>query len=663
MSNIESKVALAHAEDCSTQPVPHTNPSLTSSTSSTSTSSVGATSSVGHHRPVVLWRWDLAALLIVSVLLVPTTDQGASMFPLFSSTTLNAYYAAASLAASATSAIAAHNESTEEDMHIIATTSTTSTTTTSSLPYSSKRQRIMVDTQQLYASQERLKDYDWEWILVKIDEVSNLPMESLGTDFPDPQISMAAHGDLPDDIDFSGPLHTFSWPTQWNYNEHKEIVDENGSSASSLLANQTSDWKGLGIVAYLAGTATSVNFVIWEKNQVDQDYLIFNQTLPVLPTLNQGDSEWTHQRLTQLQDPFYYADDGGGIYMTVDISWKRMTKPLYTEADHANMGLKEHLLTLENGELASIAYKVAPTNNKKQQHTKAVLYLAGRSDSFAHPHVLEMYYDQLGYDFYALDPRRAGRARRFMSNPYLGNDVMDFADELYEDVDLALQFLHSQRSESKPYDTVVAHCHSNGALTLISYLLEKRRIMAEQESSEDVNELPPDFDGFILNSPFLDWGNVGGSFNEFLLKNAGLWNSLKTEATELYGHPGLSDWWTKIWLLYRWNLVWKPIFTNSLTSHYAQAASKVQWELLQLEGHLLPHSQPVLVLSSHADDILDHHETLRLAAEKVHPDPTLVELHWHSHDVTLSYTRELNDEALSVIVEWLDDLDTYRTVN
>jgi alpha-beta hydrolase superfamily lysophospholipase len=466
-------------------------------------------------------------------------------------------------------------------------------------------------TQQLYASQETLKDYNWEWVLVRIDSVTNLPLEALGTDFPDPEVSLHVDAQLPIDIDFSGDLTKFVWPTLWN------------------VPTNITDLKGLGLAAYLQGTATSIQICIKEKNQVDQDYILLNQSLQEFPDVDM--EEWTSYWLQQ--------DD-----IEVTLSMKRMTRPLYTEEDHANMGLTEYLINLENGELASLAYKVKPANRK------AVLYFAGRSDSFAHPHLLRMYED-LGYDFYALDVRRSGRARRFLRNPYLGNDVTDFSD-LTEDVDLALDYIHAQ----KEYMETVAHCHSNGALVVISYLLQQRRQHNIKSSSYTHH---PEFDGYVLNSPFLAWGFVGGSLNEWVLKNAAMINTY-TYPQELWGHPGLNDWWTKIWLLYRWNLAWKPVITNSLTSHYAEAVSQVHQNLLELEGYLL--DKPTLVLSSQSDDILNNAEILRLSTH-VHPHPTLVEFDLHSHDVTKSLTHDLNDQALHAISEWLEDLQTYHTVH
>jgi alpha-beta hydrolase superfamily lysophospholipase len=456
---------------------------------------------------------------------------------------------------------------------------------------------------QLYESQEILKAYDWEWILVRIDAVESLPLEALGTDLPDPEFSLRVNAQLPHDIVFSGDLNTFTWQTLWN------------------SPTDMTNIKGLGMAAYLRGTAESIEFYTTEKNQVDQDYKLLNQTLRNLPDVDLDD--WTQYTVHQ---------DG----ISVELAIKRVTRPLYTEQDQDDMGLTEYLLNLENGELASLAYKVKPNNNK------AVVYFAGRSDSFAHPHVLQMY-ESKGYDFYSIDVRRSGRARRFLKNTYLGNDITDFKD-LAEDVELALQYVHAQKN----YTETVAHCHSNGALVVLSYLLNQRSPI-----------LLPDFDGYVLNSPFLAWGHVGGSLNEWVLKNAAMINSVYPQ--QLWGHDGLNDWWTKIWLLYRWKLAWNPVITNSLTSYYAEAASQVHRKIVEVEGYLLG-DKPTLVLSSQSDDILQHFETMRLAAE-LHPNPTLIEFDLHSHDVTKSLTHDLNEKAVDAISGWLDDLETYRTVD
>lgn len=489
-------------------------------------------------------------------------------------------------------------------------------------PKNSDAARIPSTPQELYAAQEALKEYEWEWMLVRILQVTNLPLESMGTDYPDPELSLHVDADLPSSIYFSGPLNDYTWPTKWN------------------SPTNYSNWEGVGLVSYLKGTARSWSLQIMEMNQVDKHYQLLHQTLYELPQLD--DDEWTNVTLTE-----------NGIIL--ELSVKRASRPLFTEQDHANMHLTQHLIPLENGELASLVHRTSP------KHNKAVLYLAGRSDSFAHPHLMDLYFEEKGFDFYALDPRRSGRARRFLKNVYLGNDVEDFSI-LYEDVQLAVEYIRAQPNE---YDLVVAHCHSNGALVLFSYLLQqqKRRRLQHEENDEGYN----DFDGYILNSPFLDWGHVGGSFNEFLLKNANLMLMASEGAMEVYSHYGsLNDWWTKTWLLYRWNLVWKPIFTNSMTLQYAQAVSDLHYQILSTitqdngDSPLLG-DKPTLVLSSHSDDVLDHAETLELARQ-LHSHPTIKEFEWHCHDVTKSYTKELNQEANDAIGDWLDDLQVYHSV-
>lgn len=501
--------------------------------------------------------------------------------------------------------------------------STDNQTNTATIP------NIPTTPEELYAAQEVLKEHDWEWVLVQILQVSNLPLESMGTDWPDPQISLHMDADLPPSIYFSGPLQDYTWPTKWN------------------SPTNSSDWEGLGLVSYLKGTARSMTVSIMEMNQVDQHYQVFHKRIFDLPELEQ---DWTHVTLTDNE-------------IVMELSLRRSSEPLFTEKDHVDMQLTERLIPLENGELASLAHRT------KKHHRKAVLYIAGRSDSFAHPHLMQLYFNEKGFDFYALDQRRSGRARRFLKNVYLGNDVHDFSI-LYEDVNLALEYIRAQ----KDYELVVAHCHSNGALVLFSYLLQrqKKRLLLLEKDEAAINR-KDDFDGYVLNSPFLDWGHVGGSFNEFVLKNANLlMTPFGSDAImEVYSHYGsLNDWWTKTWLLYRWNLAWKPIITNSMTLNYAHAVTALHYEILATskeedddnQDSVLLGDKPTLVLSSLSDDILDHAETMALA-RKLHSHPTVKEFEWHCHDVTKSFTKELNQEANDAIGDWLDDLQVYHSVH
>ena len=218
-------------------------------------------------------------------------------------------------------------------------------------------------------------------------------------------------------------------------------------------------------------------------------------------------------------DDHHHANRNGAI-ISVDLAMKRMTRPLFSERDQSDMGLVEHLILLENGELASLAHKIhkpqlhhcpnSKSNSNSNSNSnskscnninKAVVYFAGRSDSFAHPHVLKMY-QEAGYEFYTLDVRRSGRARRFLKNPHLGNDVVDFM-EFVEDAELALEYIHRQKN----YTQVVAHCHSNGALVLFAYLLHRGRRPKEGQQFRI-----PDFDGFIR--PNAAMSSLNGMYSE-----------------------------------------------------------------------------------------------------------------------------------------------------
>ena len=55
------------------------------------------------------------------------------------------------------------------------------------------------------------------------------------------------------------------------------------------------------MVAHLKGTAAeSIDFIITEKNHVDQDYAVFHQSIDHLPEMDLND--WTRYSLHQQQD-------------------------------------------------------------------------------------------------------------------------------------------------------------------------------------------------------------------------------------------------------------------------------------------------------------------------------------------------------------------------
>lgn len=117
-------------------------------------------------------------------------------------------------------------------------------------------------------------------------------------------------------------------------------------------------------------------------------------------------------------------------------------------------------------------------------HPKAVLYLHGMTDYFFQTHVAEFFAEQ-GYDFYALDSRKCGRAHRDEQTWHYISDIRMY----FEELDRALAII------LRDHDEVVVSGHSTGGLIVALWLDHLRR--EDRASFEHIT-------GAILNSPWLD---------------------------------------------------------------------------------------------------------------------------------------------------------------
>ena len=108
---------------------------------------------------------------------------------------------------------------------------------------------------------------------------------------------------------------------------------------------------------------------------------------------------------------------------------------------------------------------------------RAVLYVHGWSDYFFQPHVAD-FWEQQGFDFYAVELRRYGRGLR---DGMLAGYVADL-DDYAEEIDWAVAEV------SRDHERVTLHAHSTGGLVAALY----------------AGSHPGLFDGVVLNSPWLD---------------------------------------------------------------------------------------------------------------------------------------------------------------
>jgi len=448
---------------------------------------------------------------------------------------------------------------------------------------------------ELLAEQEKAIAVDWEWVLIKTNSVKNVPRGFLGFGWADFYVTVDAlvDGELP--IDFGAlPSAYDNFQVKWD------------------VENPT--WDRVGIVAYAEGSADGLSVVLYDKNQFWGDTLLIDQEIALPATFD----EWVDVTLEQ---------DG----IKLNLSLRRSSTPLFTADDLADMNLVEELFTLENGEIASLAYKIHAAAN-----IKAVLYFPGRNDSFAHPHVLAAY-ESMGYDFYTLDCRKCGRVRRFIPDTQYGHDSENF-DEYREEIDLALDFIKGQ----KAYQSILTHCHSTGALIALNYAM----LVGEESAIEP-------FDGWVLNAPFLEWGFTGSDIAKILLENAWLAQFFLGQ-DYIFRDSGLGQFHLTYWLTSRSDVIFaRPIITPFVTANWANAVTTMFNKVLARKDPIT--NNPVLSITSLGDTVLRSEELVN-RLKFIANDPEVVVLRFNRHDVTLSFTEEDNNNAISAIVTWLDSL-------
>ena len=127
----------------------------------------------------------------------------------------------------------------------------------------------------------------------------------------------------------------------------------------------------------------------------------------------------------------------------------------------------------DEGEVVATLVKRAST----AQTTKAVLHLHGFADYFFQTGYAE-WWNERGYDFYALDLRKYGRSLLPHQTPNFVTDLATY----YEEIELAHEIVRAG------HEHVVLSAHSTGGLTLPLWASDRR----------------PRIDGMVLNAPWLD---------------------------------------------------------------------------------------------------------------------------------------------------------------
>ncbi|MDR0783206.1 MAG: alpha/beta hydrolase [Propionibacteriaceae bacterium] len=133
---------------------------------------------------------------------------------------------------------------------------------------------------------------------------------------------------------------------------------------------------------------------------------------------------------------------------------------------------KPHLSEEGPGHLVANLVRAHPP-----QRRRAVLAIHGWNEYFFQRHLAE-FWEDLGYDFYAVDLHRYGRSLQDGELP----GYMEAVEDYYDELDACVELIKADHAQ------VLVYAHSTGGLTASLYVADR----------------PHTFVGLILNSPWID---------------------------------------------------------------------------------------------------------------------------------------------------------------
>lgn len=330
--------------------------------------------------------------------------------------------------------------------------------------------------------------------------------------------------------------------------------------------------------------------------------------------------------------------------------WYMTTPPKYPYPDNPKLGSLDLLIEKEyditnlkmkddyEGEvIATLLAKPLPDSLNQK---KAVLFISGYADYFFNHETGEFYRD-LGYNFYALDRRRQGRAWLKHQRPEYARSVKEY----YEEIDAAIEQMINAGNEEI---SIIAH--SFGALVVSLYAKEGKHKAL-------INDM-------VLNSPFFDWPVSGALYKlTYVLgamSNIRPFGGLGSDASN-DGGAYIKSMHSRDYGEFDFCTDWKPYTSLPKYNAWAKTVNDAKDRIakgLQLDI-------PILVLYSDksylegtyseayqiSDTVLDI-EDIKRVSPALGDQVTLAEIKDGMHDI-FSSKKEVRAEAYRVIKEWL----------
>jgi hypothetical protein len=287
-----------------------------------------------------------------------------------------------------------------------------------------------------------------------------------------------------------------------------------------------------------------------------------------------------------------------------------------------------------------------------------VLFSSHRNDTFSHPHVVKKLFFENKFDLFVLNYKMNGHCRKhgWVKDAHFNSHNKYGTFDVYiNDVEKSLDLI----SGCRDYGTLLGYAHSTGAPLLLNYVIEKGDAA---------------FDGFIFNSPFLDWGFVGGNAVEVVLENLGFVGkysklmSLDTKVGTVATTPEkikdapimylgqeivLSDWSARLWSQYYFEWGARPLYNVPMTIGFANGVTGVHEKIQKLSRNKnAVTSKPFVCITSRADDVLKVVETL-FRADWIGPSRCELEMNYNGHDVFLSTDASDANMAIDLVAAWM----------
>ena len=422
------------------------------------------------------------------------------------------------------------------------------------------------------------------------------------------------------------------------------------------------DAKGTVIAKKGAGKTEALKFTLLDSNKGGgkNDKVLMEFLLPV-EDLPEPCQETLDQPGAYTKFVRHHADDPDlELVFSIKVTENWLVTPEDTAAlrgDTEQLAYTEQVLSSVDSETPDDMALLQCWKHKEEGACNgAVLWILGRNDCFMHPHVARALFwnpsnSEKRYDLYVLNYSMNGCCRRqgWVRDAHLNshNKYGDF-NRYNDQIAQALSIIKG----GGDYETVLGYAHSTGGPVLLNYLME---------CGDDDNA----FDGFIFNSPFLDWGFVGGDLTELILEHVGFMEKLgmlsmdkklgvAVTPEELKDTPVrylgqdivLCSWSAKIWSQYHFDFDTRPLYKVPMTGGFAKGVTAVH---VKLEGRhkqkKIVTAKPFLCITSRGDDVLKAAETTS-RADWIGPNRDEVELNDNGHDVFLS--QDCGDTAMAI---------------